>query len=185
MRQLLRRFLDVCNAVAYAHSRGVLHRDLKPSNVMLGPYGETLVVDWGLAKVVGRPDATSTELTLRPPSGSDVLATRAGVAIGTPSYMSPEQARGDLDRLGPASDVYSLGATLYHLLTGQAPFDRRGRGGDPGPSNRGRLSAAAAGSGHGSRRAGGDLPEGDGAGPRGPLPLAASAGRRPGALAGG
>jgi tRNA A-37 threonylcarbamoyl transferase component Bud32 len=122
LRQLLRRFLDVCNAVAYAHGRGVLHRDLKPSNVMLGPYGETLVVDWGLAKVIGRPDEASTELTLRPSSGSDVQATRAGVAIGTLSYMSPEQARGDLEKLGPASDVYSLGATLYHVLAGREPF---------------------------------------------------------------
>jgi WD40 repeat protein/tRNA A-37 threonylcarbamoyl transferase component Bud32 len=122
LHHLLRRFLDVCNAVAYAHSRGVLHRDLKPSNVMLGPYGETLVVDWGLAKVVGRSDAVGSELTLRPSSGSDVQATRAGVAIGTLSYMSPEQARGDLEKLGPASDVYSLGATLYHVLTGRAAF---------------------------------------------------------------
>ena len=127
LRQLLRRFLDVCNAIQYAHDRGVLHRDLKPGNVMLGPYGETLVVDWGLAKVVGRPDPTLPEETLQPASGSDVAATVAGVAIGTPAYMSPEQARGDLDRLGPASDVYSLGATLYHLLTGQAPFQSTDR----------------------------------------------------------
>jgi WD40 repeat protein/serine/threonine protein kinase len=122
LRQLLRRFLDVCNAVAYAHSRGVLHRDLKPGNVMLGPYGETLVVDWGLAKVVGRPDTTQSETTLRPSSGSSLIATQAGAAIGTLAYMSPEQAMGDLEHLGPASDVYSLGATLYHLLTGQAAF---------------------------------------------------------------
>jgi WD40 repeat protein/tRNA A-37 threonylcarbamoyl transferase component Bud32 len=127
LRQLLRRFLDVCNAVAYAHSRGVLHRDLKPSNVMLGAYGETLVVDWGLAKVIGRADGAGSELTLRPSSGSDVQATRAGVAIGTLSYMSPEQARGDLEKLGPATDVYSLGATLYHVLTGRAPFGAPGR----------------------------------------------------------
>jgi WD40 repeat protein/tetratricopeptide (TPR) repeat protein/tRNA A-37 threonylcarbamoyl transferase component Bud32 len=122
LRQLLRRFLDVCNAVAYAHSRGVLHRDLKPGNVMLGSYGETLVVDWGLAKVIGRPDSALGEETLRPSSGSAVAATQAGKALGTWAYMSPEQARGELDRLGPTSDVYSLGATLYHLLTGQAPF---------------------------------------------------------------
>jgi serine/threonine protein kinase len=110
--------------VAYAHSRGVLHRDLKPGNILLGPYGETLVVDWGMAKVVGRPEeAKSTgEATLRPPSASGSAETMAGLAVGTPGYMSPEQAAGRLDRLGPASDVYSLGATLYSLLTGQAPF---------------------------------------------------------------
>jgi serine/threonine-protein kinase len=127
LRQLLGRFVDVCNAIAYAHSRGVLHRDLKPGNIMLGKYGETLVVDWGLAKAVGsRQQAAGseeqTEPTLRPSSGSGVAATQMGSAIGTPAYMSPEQAAGQLDKLGPASDIYSLGATLYALLTGQSPF---------------------------------------------------------------
>ena len=124
-RQLLRRFVDVCNAVAYAHSRGVLHRDLKPGNIMLGKYGETLVVDWGLAKPTGRTGSghdRSDEATLRPRSGGESSATVAGQAFGTPAYMSPEQAAGKLDELGPASDVYSLGATLYELLTGQVPF---------------------------------------------------------------
>jgi serine/threonine-protein kinase len=128
-RQLLRRFVDVCNAVAYAHSRGVLHRDLKPANVMLGPFGETLVVDWGLAKVVGRersgvpgPGAPE-EPILQPASGGSGYETVAGTALGTPGYMSPEQAAGRLDELGPASDVYSLGATLYAVLTGRAPFE--------------------------------------------------------------
>jgi serine/threonine-protein kinase len=133
LRQLLGRFVDVCNAVAYAHSRGVLHRDLKPGNIMLGKYGETLVVDWGLAKAVGsRQQAAGSEEaaepTLRPSSGSGVAATQLGFAIGTPAYMSPEQAAGQLDKLGPPSDIYSLGATLYALLTGQAPF----REGDAG-----------------------------------------------------
>jgi serine/threonine protein kinase/tetratricopeptide (TPR) repeat protein len=125
LQKLLRRFLDVCEAVAYAHSRGVLHRDIKPGNVMVGLYGETLVVDWGLAKVVGRPEAlagTNDEITLRPfPSGGS-SSTLPGSALGTPAYMSPEQAEGRLDDLSPASDVYSLGATLYCLLTGRAPF---------------------------------------------------------------
>jgi WD40 repeat protein/tetratricopeptide (TPR) repeat protein/tRNA A-37 threonylcarbamoyl transferase component Bud32 len=122
LRKLLGRFLDVCNAIAYAHSRGVLHRDLKPGNIMLGKYGETLVVDWGLAKPVGRRDVTTTweEQTLRPASARGAAETTPGVAIGTPAYMSPEQAMGRLDLLGPSSDVYSLGATLYTLLTGQA-----------------------------------------------------------------
>ncbi len=124
LRQLLGRFLDACNAVAYAHSRGVLHRDLKPGNILLGPFGETLVVDWGLAKVVGRSDGSSDagERTLMPPSASELAETQPGAPMGTPAYMSPEQAAGAVDRLGPASDVYSLGAILYHLLTGQAPF---------------------------------------------------------------
>jgi serine/threonine protein kinase len=120
LRQLLGRFVDVCNAIAYAHSRGVLHRDLKPGNVMLGKYGETLVVDWGLAKVLGQADGETTEGVLT--SSGDSALTQAGRALGTPAFMSPEQATGRLDRLGPASDVYSLGATLYCLLTGRAPF---------------------------------------------------------------
>jgi serine/threonine protein kinase/tetratricopeptide (TPR) repeat protein len=123
LRELLGRFIDVCNAVAYAHSRGVLHRDIKPANIMLGKYGETLVLDWGLAKPVGHKEQTTAteEPTLRP-SGSGSAETVAGEAVGTPQYMSPEQAAGRLDLLGPASDVYSLGATLYSLLTGQSPF---------------------------------------------------------------
>jgi serine/threonine-protein kinase len=121
-RKLLGRFVDVCNAIAYAHSRGILHRDLKPGNIMLGQYGETLVVDWGLAKPVGRSDAAAgPEPTLRPPAARGSTPTQAGAALGTPAYMSPEQAAGKLDELGPASDVYSLGATLYCLLTGKAP----------------------------------------------------------------
>ncbi len=122
LRKLLRRFLDVCNAIDYAHSRGVLHRDIKPANVILGKYGETLVVDWGLAKLLGQSAPGSGERTLLPSSASGLNETLPGSALGTPSYMSPEQSEGDLDRLGPRSDVYSLGGMLYCLLIGQPPY---------------------------------------------------------------
>ncbi len=145
-RQLLLRFLSVCNAIAYANSRGVLHRDLKPGNVMLGPFGETLVVDWGLAKVMNRPDAAgepppgdpdATELDWSRQAGPDT-ATQAGTVLGTPHFMSPEQATGLLEEMGPWSDVYSLGAILYNLLVGHPPIEaddlqtilRRARDGD-------------------------------------------------------
>src|SRR5262249_53250199 len=125
LRKLLRRFLDVCNAIEYAHSRGVLHRDIKPGNIIVGKHGETLVVDWGLAKPLGRvePGVDSGERTLVPSSASGSAETLPGSALGTPSYMSPEQARGDLEHLGPRSDVYSLGATLYGLWPGGPPLE--------------------------------------------------------------
>ncbi len=125
LRQLLSRFIDVCDAMAYAHARGIIHRDIKPANIMVGSFGETLVVDWGLAKALDRPDVDEiTNLRpLRPMSASGSSETLYGTAIGTPHYMSPEQADGRLDILGPAADIYSLGATLYTLLTGTTAFE--------------------------------------------------------------
>lgn len=138
LRQLLGRFVTVCHTMAYVHSRGVLHRDLKPANVLLGPYNETLIVDWGLAKVLGRgqksaPPVPIVNLNVPPERGpkrvipplgqSSSTETVAGAAFGTPAFMSPEQAEGLIDRLGPASDLYSLGAMLYTLLCGRPPFE--------------------------------------------------------------
>jgi tetratricopeptide (TPR) repeat protein len=127
LRHLLSCFVTVCNTVAYAHGRGILHRDLKPANVMLGQYGETLVVDWGLARSFRRGEAVPENgaAPLTPSAATHGESTRLGEVVGTPAYMSPEQAAGRLDELGPASDVYSLGATLYTLLTGRVPFAER------------------------------------------------------------
>ena len=128
--------LKVCEALAYAHSKGVVHRDLKPANVMVGRFGEVYVMDWGLAKVPGRADhgdlcILRSEEGLssgREPGRSDHDAslTRDGDVIGTPAYMPPEQARGDVDAIGPHSDVYAAGAMLYELLAGHAPYTEPG-----------------------------------------------------------
>lgn len=127
-RDLLVRFMSVCNTIAYAHNRGIIHRDIKPENIMLGKYGETLVVDWGLALPVNRDERAraSGEKTLMPKSGSQSGDSSEGGA-GTPAYMSPEQAAGRLD-IGPETDIYSLGATLYKLIAGEGAFKGRSPG---------------------------------------------------------
>ena len=124
LRRLIGRLIDVCNAIDYAHSRNVLHRDLKPGNIMLGKYGETLVVDWGLAKVLGTEQSCDSSIgpVIPTVSSAEATPTMHGSAVGTPAYMSPEQAAGRISDLGPATDIYSLGATLYYLLTGRPPF---------------------------------------------------------------
>jgi serine/threonine-protein kinase len=122
--RLLNMFQQVCMAIGFAHSRGVVHRDIKPSNVMIGDYGETLVLDWGVAKVLGRAsdDHLAEEMrvdTIRT-RGED--ATMMGVVTGTPAYMAPEQARGSVDEIDARSDVYALGALLYEILCYAPPF---------------------------------------------------------------
>ena len=127
-RQLLRRFLDVCNAVDYAHSRGILHRDLKPANVMIGNHGETLVVDWGLAKILSFEEdrvenVPAEENKPRRIRFSGTTAdTMLGSFSGTVAYAPPEQLMGLIASLCPASDVYSLGAILFELLTNRIPL---------------------------------------------------------------
>jgi serine/threonine protein kinase len=131
----LRLFLRICEAVAFAHARGVLHRDLKPANIMVGPFGEVLVMDWGLAKILrseapssnreADPEATILEKPKRPDDASDSTKSSAitghGTVMGTPGYMSPEQARGEVEVLDVRSDIFSLGALLRFILTQKTP----------------------------------------------------------------
>ncbi len=118
--RLLQAFLSICNAVSYAHSRGVIHRDLKPENVVLGEFGEVLVLDWGLAKTSDTIDERSTPVDLTK-SIASVHTTISGHVLGTPAYMSPEQAEGRVDLIDARTDVYGLGAILFEMLTGSPP----------------------------------------------------------------
>lgn len=132
----LRVFQRICDAVAFAHARGILHRDLKPENIMIGPFGEVLVMDWGIAKILRRHP--THEINTRPDESRDAENGRAippaagapqatpvetahGTVLGTPGYMAPEQARGDVESLDERADIYSLGAILQFLLIGSVP----------------------------------------------------------------
>jgi serine/threonine protein kinase len=139
-RQLLGRFVAVCQTVAYAHSKGVVHRDLKPANLLIGKYGETLVADWGLAKqhrtaegaegAEEEQEGRALSLSFSASSAPSAVSspdTLPGQVVGTPAYMAPEQASPDGGEIGPPADIFGLGATLYHLLTGRPPY----RGSDP------------------------------------------------------
>lgn len=110
-------FLKVCDAIAYAHSRGVVHRDLKPDNIMVGRYNEVYVMDWGICRVLGAPDGVAeTEAAVEVDAGEPALRTRIGAVIGTPAYMAPEQAAGQTDAVNGQSDQYALGLILHELV---------------------------------------------------------------------
>jgi Tfp pilus assembly protein PilF/tRNA A-37 threonylcarbamoyl transferase component Bud32 len=154
----LPRFLSifeaVCQTMAYAHARGVIHRDLKPSNVMVGAFGEVQVMDWGLAKVLPRGGVSDDAKAGKEPPQETVIATaqagsetdlsRAGSVLGTPSYMAPEQARGDIHLLDERCDVFALGSILCEILTGRPAFTGRGSGEILRKSARGETAEARA-----------------------------------------
>jgi len=123
--RLLEHFVRLCQAVSFAHSRGVIHRDIKPQNTMVGEFGETVLLDWGLAKVRGCADETAIARRLHADLELGSVATVDGTAVGTPSYMSPEQAQGLIGDIDERSDVFGLGAVLYEILTGQPPYSSR------------------------------------------------------------
>jgi serine/threonine-protein kinase len=121
LRELLTIFVSICNAMAYAHARGVIHRDLKPQNVMLGDFGEVMVVDWGLAKLVSQPDDEGDYRKIEVADERELTATLEGKLMGTPAYMSPEQADGHISLLDARTDIYGLGGILFAILSGHAP----------------------------------------------------------------
>ena len=131
LTRLLEIFLKVCDAVAFAHSRGVIHRDLKPDNVMIGEFGQVYVMDWGCAHVLPGRRNKSEGAPRR------TFIEQDGTVIGTPGYMAPEQARGDSDKLDERTDVFGLGGILFHILTGDAPYPGETTSGSVELANRG------------------------------------------------
>ncbi len=121
LADLLQIFVKVCDAVAFAHSRGIIHRDLKPSNVMIGEFGQVYVLDWGVARWDPPGDSALGQIDLRKYIASHANLDPPGFVVGTPCYMAPEQLWGQHDEIGPATDIFSLGAILYQILTGQPP----------------------------------------------------------------
>lgn len=119
-RERLRIFQQVCQAMAFAHAREVIHRDIKPENIMVGEFGEVLLMDWGVAKVLSTIDTSSD--SLQSSEATTTTVTSHGAVIGTLAYMSPEQASGETDKIDKQSDIYMLGATLFFLLTDQPPY---------------------------------------------------------------
>jgi len=136
-RDRLRKFQAVCDAVAFAHAHGVIHRDLKPQNIMIGSFGEVLVLDWGVAKILRTPVSSEADTLIMPPAENNngeattSVDTSHGTVIGTRDYMSPEQARGEIKQLDERADVYSLGAVLYFLLTNRPPAEAKPRSINP------------------------------------------------------
>jgi len=126
LTEILNIFLKICDGIAYAHSKGIIHRDLKPDNIMVGDFGEVYVMDWGLAKVIGEEDdeAHYGLVIDRRDGTGDVMKTMTGSVVGTPVYMPPEQAKGQVGEMDERSDIYSLGALLYELITLDSPFPR-------------------------------------------------------------
>ncbi|MEI6890925.1 MAG: bifunctional serine/threonine-protein kinase/formylglycine-generating enzyme family protein [Pontiella sp.] len=124
LNKLLDIFLSICNGVAFAHSKGVIHRDLKPANIMIGKFGEVLILDWGLVKSLHKVEGDSCNIQLRMEELETASHTIDGAISGTPNYMSPEQAEGNVGSVSFQSDIYSLGAILYHSLTYLQPFEK-------------------------------------------------------------